>query len=219
MAYFSRAFELPGSTAVQSVRCDLPDRRMSCSLVRQPPRNGQASGHNFAAAPRRHREALRGAELQRRWRAVCVLSRKGFLDEASVAELADRLGVGPRHLLRLFLRHTGAPPSEIAATRRVQAAKRLIDQTTMGLFRHSLRRRVSQRAAVQRRIPSDIWPSALVVSRGGPAMSARQIELSLFYDKMRRDRGLFSAGERQRVTGRRYRYGDPNSPSRFFPAW
>ena len=36
-------------------------------------------------------------------------------------------------LLRLFLRHTGAPPSEIAATRRVQAAKRMIDQTTMGL--------------------------------------------------------------------------------------
>ena len=53
--------------------------------------------------------------------------------EGSVAELADRLGVGPRHLLRLFLRHTGAPPSEIAATRRVQIAKRLIDQTTMGL--------------------------------------------------------------------------------------
>jgi hypothetical protein len=57
------AFERPGSTAVQSVRCDPPDRRMSCSLVRQPPRSGQASGHAFAAAPRRHREALRGAEL------------------------------------------------------------------------------------------------------------------------------------------------------------
>jgi AraC family transcriptional regulator, regulatory protein of adaptative response / methylated-DNA-[protein]-cysteine methyltransferase len=61
------------------------------------------------------------------------LIEEGFLDEGSVAELADRLGVGPRHLLRLFLRHTGAPPSEIAATRRVQAAKRLIDQTTLGL--------------------------------------------------------------------------------------
>src|SRR6202022_4665865 len=60
------------------------------------------------------------------------LIEEGFLDEASVAELADRLGVGPRHLLRLFLRHTGAPASEIAATRRVQIAKRLIDQTTMG---------------------------------------------------------------------------------------
>ncbi|HEY4042818.1 MAG TPA: helix-turn-helix transcriptional regulator [Rhodopila sp.] len=56
-----------------------------------------------------------------------------FLDEATVAELAERLGIGPRHLLRLFLHHTGASPSDIAATRRVQAAKRLIDHTTMPL--------------------------------------------------------------------------------------
>lgn len=61
------------------------------------------------------------------------LIEEGFLDEASVAELAERLGIGPRHLLRLFHRHTGAGPSEIAATRRVQAAKRLIDQTGMSL--------------------------------------------------------------------------------------
>src|SRR5712691_4570679 len=57
------------------------------------------------------------------------LIEQGLLDEASVADLADRLGIGPRHLLRLFLRHTGATPSEIAATRRVQAAKWLIDET------------------------------------------------------------------------------------------
>jgi AraC family transcriptional regulator of adaptative response/methylated-DNA-[protein]-cysteine methyltransferase len=58
---------------------------------------------------------------------------EGFLDDGSAAELADRLGIGPRHLLRLFLRHTGATPSEIAAIRRVQTAKRLIDQTAMPL--------------------------------------------------------------------------------------
>ena len=61
------------------------------------------------------------------------LIQEGFLDEASVGDLADRLGIGPRHLLRLFLRHTGATPSEVAATRRVQTAKRLIDQTAMPL--------------------------------------------------------------------------------------
>jgi AraC family transcriptional regulator, regulatory protein of adaptative response / methylated-DNA-[protein]-cysteine methyltransferase len=61
------------------------------------------------------------------------LIEEGFLDEGSVPELADRLGIGPRHLLRLFLRHAGATPSEIAATRRVQTAKRLIDQTSMPL--------------------------------------------------------------------------------------
>ena len=61
------------------------------------------------------------------------LIQQGFLDEASVADLADRLGIGPRHLLRLFLRHAGATPSEVAATRRVQTAKRLIDQSAMPL--------------------------------------------------------------------------------------
>jgi AraC family transcriptional regulator, regulatory protein of adaptative response / methylated-DNA-[protein]-cysteine methyltransferase len=61
------------------------------------------------------------------------LIEEGFLDEASVADLADRLGIGPRHLLRLFLHHAGATPSEVAATRRVQAAKRLIDQTPIPL--------------------------------------------------------------------------------------
>jgi AraC family transcriptional regulator, regulatory protein of adaptative response / methylated-DNA-[protein]-cysteine methyltransferase len=59
------------------------------------------------------------------------LIEEGYLNEASVAELADRLGVGPRHLLRLFVRHTGATPTQVAATRRVQKAKRLIDETEM----------------------------------------------------------------------------------------
>src|SRR5450631_3819346 len=57
----------------------------------------------------------------------------GFLDEASVDQLAAKLGIGPRHLLRLFLRHAGATPSEVAATRRVQVAKRLLAQSAMPL--------------------------------------------------------------------------------------
>jgi AraC family transcriptional regulator of adaptative response / DNA-3-methyladenine glycosylase II len=61
------------------------------------------------------------------------LIEEGFLDKASVSDLAEKLGIGPRHLLRLFLRHAGATPSEVAATRRIQAAKRLIDGTKQPL--------------------------------------------------------------------------------------
>ena len=57
----------------------------------------------------------------------------GFLDKASVSDLSDHLGIGPRHRLRLFFQHAGATPGEVAATRRVQAAKRLIEQTTRPL--------------------------------------------------------------------------------------
>jgi AraC family transcriptional regulator of adaptative response / DNA-3-methyladenine glycosylase II len=39
--------------------------------------------------------------------------------------------MGSRHLLRLFVHHTGATPTEVAATCRVQKAKRLIDETEM----------------------------------------------------------------------------------------
>src|SRR5262244_4672923 len=61
------------------------------------------------------------------------LIEEGFLDRSSVDQLAGKLGIGPRHLLRLFLRHAGATPSEVAATRRVQSAKRLLNETTMPL--------------------------------------------------------------------------------------
>jgi AraC family transcriptional regulator of adaptative response / DNA-3-methyladenine glycosylase II len=61
------------------------------------------------------------------------LINQGFLDERPVAELADVLGVGARHLSRLFVRHAGATPGEIAATYRIQKAKRLITDTSMPL--------------------------------------------------------------------------------------
>lgn len=51
----------------------------------------------------------------------------GALDRGSVAALADRLGISPRHLARLFDRYVGASPQQVAKTRRVQRAKRLLD--------------------------------------------------------------------------------------------
>jgi AraC family transcriptional regulator of adaptative response / DNA-3-methyladenine glycosylase II len=55
------------------------------------------------------------------------------LDEGSTEDLAARLGVGARHLRRLFVRHVGAPPIAVAQTRRLLFAKTLIDQTPLPL--------------------------------------------------------------------------------------
>ncbi len=55
----------------------------------------------------------------------------GALDRGSVEELSDRLGVTPRHLSRLFLRHLGASPKAIAQTRRLHFAKKLLDETDL----------------------------------------------------------------------------------------
>jgi AraC family transcriptional regulator, regulatory protein of adaptative response / methylated-DNA-[protein]-cysteine methyltransferase len=53
----------------------------------------------------------------------------GFLDGHTVEHLASRLGVGARHLERLFVRHLGATPTRVAIARRVQAARRLVTDT------------------------------------------------------------------------------------------
>lgn len=57
----------------------------------------------------------------------------GALDDGSVDDLAERLGVGARHLRRLFLQHLGATPIAIAQTRRLHFAKKLIDETQLSM--------------------------------------------------------------------------------------
>lgn len=59
------------------------------------------------------------------------LIEEGALDKAGVEALAARLGVGARHLSRLFRNHIGSSPLGVARTTRVQRAKRLIDATNL----------------------------------------------------------------------------------------
>lgn len=56
---------------------------------------------------------------------------EGALDEDGLERLADRLGVGERHLRRLFRAHLGASPVAVAQTRRVRLAKALLHQTRL----------------------------------------------------------------------------------------
>jgi AraC family transcriptional regulator, regulatory protein of adaptative response / DNA-3-methyladenine glycosylase II len=63
-------------------------------------------------------------------RALRLIAESGLTD-GGVEVLAERLGVGSRHLRRLFLQHLGATPSAVAQTRRLDFAKKLIDETTL----------------------------------------------------------------------------------------
>ncbi len=56
---------------------------------------------------------------------------EGALDTGNVNDLADRLGVGARHLSRLFTKHIGASPVQTAQTLRIGRAKKLLDTTTL----------------------------------------------------------------------------------------
>ena len=56
---------------------------------------------------------------------------EGALDDEGVDGLARRLGVGERHLRRLFKAHLGTSPSSVARTRRLLLAKQLIDESDL----------------------------------------------------------------------------------------
>ena len=71
-------------------------------------------------------------------RRALRLINEGALDEASVGEFAARVGVGARHLDRLFLQHVGASPVAVAQTRRLHFAKRLIDESDLPMTQIAL---------------------------------------------------------------------------------
>lgn len=98
-------------------------------------------------------------------RAARLIAEEGALDgeEATVEMLAARVGVGARHLARLFGKHLGATPVQVAKTARVQRAKRLLDETDLPMtevalragFR-SLRRFNAVFSEVYRRSPTEV---------------------------------------------------------------
>ncbi len=109
---------------------------------------------------------------------------EGALDGDGVEALADRLGVTGRHLRRLFRQHVGATPLEIALTRRVHFAKKLLDETTLGLDEvafasgfGSLRRFNARIRRTFRRTPTELRRRR----RGAPASDPECYRFRLAY--------------------------------------
>lgn len=70
-------------------------------------------------------------------RALRLIGESG-LEDGGVEVLAERLGLGSRHLRRLFLKHLGATPIAVAQTRRLHFAKKLIDETHLPMSQVAL---------------------------------------------------------------------------------
>jgi AraC family transcriptional regulator of adaptative response / DNA-3-methyladenine glycosylase II len=70
-------------------------------------------------------------------RALRLIGESG-LEDGGVEVLAEHLGIGSRHLRRLFLRHLGATPIAVAHTRRLHFAKKLIDETRLPMSQIAL---------------------------------------------------------------------------------
>ncbi len=65
-------------------------------------------------------------------RALRLIS-EGVLDDGSVTDLARKLGVGDRHLRRLFRQHLGTSPLAVAQTRRLHFAHNLLKETDLAV--------------------------------------------------------------------------------------
>ncbi|MDA1073702.1 MAG: helix-turn-helix domain-containing protein [Proteobacteria bacterium] len=101
------------------------------------PTAAAAERHGYRPCLRCRPETAPGSPA---WRGTAaVVSRgiriieEGYLDGHAAQALADRLGIGVRHMNRLFEQHAGASPAQIASTLRVQKAKKLITETNRRL--------------------------------------------------------------------------------------
>jgi AraC family transcriptional regulator, regulatory protein of adaptative response / DNA-3-methyladenine glycosylase II len=63
-------------------------------------------------------------------RALRLIS-EGVLDECNLDLLAERVGIGERHLRRLFNEELGASPCAVAQTRRIHFAAKLLEETDL----------------------------------------------------------------------------------------
>ncbi|MEO7916203.1 MAG: Ada metal-binding domain-containing protein, partial [Dokdonella sp.] len=116
--------------------------RSICPAPTASARNVLYFSHPSAAAAAGFRPCLRcrperapGASVHRARselvRGALRLIDEGVLDRASVAALAARVGVGERHLRRVFADEMGASPLDFAATRRLLFAKQLLSETAL----------------------------------------------------------------------------------------
>ena len=77
-----------------------------------------------------HPEWNRRADLAHK---AMALIEQGVVDREGVGGLASRLGVSERHLRRELMTEVGTGPSQLARTRRVLLARRLLDQTSLAI--------------------------------------------------------------------------------------
>lgn len=98
-------------------------------------------------------------------RALALIAEGAWGEDEDVEALAERVGVGARHLRRLFERQVGAPPVAVLQAQRALLGKRLVSESTLPLaevalaagfgslrrFHHVMRRTFGRPARALRR--------------------------------------------------------------------
>ena len=104
--------------------------RKNVTFYRHP---AAAEAAGFRACARCRPDAVAWSGTSTTIKRAMQLIDAGALGDDGVERLAERLGVGDRHLRRLFASHVGTSPLQVAQTRRAHFARQLIDETGLGL--------------------------------------------------------------------------------------
>ncbi len=165
----------------------IPPKQKNCRFM---PSAAAAMAAGFRPCLRCRPEAAPGSPA---WKGVSStvgramrLIGEGALDSGTVDDLAARLGVGERHLRRLFLKHVGAGPKAVAQTRRLLFAKKMISESTLPLTQialgsgfQSIRRFNDAFVKIYGRPPRDLRRELQKYPDGNGA--GNSITLKLFY--------------------------------------
>jgi AraC family transcriptional regulator, regulatory protein of adaptative response / DNA-3-methyladenine glycosylase II len=133
----------------------------------------------------------------------------GAAQSSSVDALAERLGIGARHLRRLFFQHLGATPIAVAQAQRLLSAKKLIDETTLPLATiavasryGSIRRFNAAFRATYGRSPRELRRASKRTSSSGPCTLQLRFRPPYDYD------ALLSFLAKRAIAGVEYIHGD-----------
>ena len=134
---------------------------------------------------------------------------EGALENSNVDALAERLGIGSRHLRRLFWQHLGATPIAVAQAQRLLSAKKLIDETTLPLTTiaiasryGSIRRFNAAFRSTYGRSPRELRRENKPVSNSGPCTLQLRFRPPYDYD------ALLHFLAKRAIAGVEYVHGD-----------
>ncbi len=133
-ARFAGKFYVAVATTGIYCRPGCPARTPRRDNVRFYPSAAAAEGAGFRACLRCRPEAAPGTSAWSGTEATIARAVRLLEESGHASGLADRLGVGDRHLRRLFARHLGASPAAVLRTRRLHLARQIIESSALPMI-------------------------------------------------------------------------------------
>lgn len=161
----------------------------SCSAKKPAPENvvffdtpAEAEAAGFRSCRKCRPDAMQGTPA---WKGTSAtvsralrLIEDGVLDHTNIDALCERLGIGARQLRRLFRKHLGTSPIQVARMRRADFARRLIETTGLSMTHIA---EAAGFGSIRRfnAVMNEVYGCPPTALRKGPAPDAAGLELEI----------------------------------------